>query len=415
MKRYLLFICILFLNIDVVYTQSYSLQKALQTAKNNNLFLKVEKINIDIANTEIINARLRPNPTLNMQFLQLLDNRYLAENSRFFGKQNQQIWWQLTKVFQTPAQRKYKINFASQNTITTQKNYIEIERNLYLEVANKWIEAWYLKKQLEIISEGKSNIDTLLRINLRRLKNQVITQTELLRTELLANQYQLKQKTSEQLFLNKLKELKLVTGIKDSINIEINDDFAIKTEFFLDSLLKNYTDKRADIIALKSSLQATEINIKLQKAKVYPQPELGLIWNPQNNIPYFGFFGTIELPFFNRNQGEISKAKIQKMQIEQAILANQVKINTEINIAFYAFKLQKENLEKFNAMLSISQTILNNVKYAYLRGGTTIIDFLEAQRSWLETQQQYYEVLQQLKQTYIQVLWASGQISQLAE
>lgn len=415
MKCYLLFICVLFLNIDVVYTQSYTLQKALQTAKSNNLFLKVEKINIDIANTEIINARLRPNPTLNMQFLQLLDNRYLAENSRFFGRQNQQIWWQLTKVFQTPAQRKYKINFASQNTITTQKNYIEIERNLYLEVANKWIESWYLKKQLEIISEGKSNIDTLLRINQRRLKNQVITQTELLRTELLANQYQLKQKTSEQLFLNKLKELKLVTGIKDSINIEINDDFAIKTEFFLDSLLKNCIDNRADIIALKSSLQATEINIKLQKAKVYPQPELGLIWNPQNSIPYFGFFGTIELPFFNRNQGEISKAKIQKMRVEQAILANQLKINTEINIAFYAFKLQKENLEKFNTMLTISQTILNNVKYAYLRGGTTIIDFLEAQRSWLETQQQYYEVLQQFKQTYIQVLWASGQISQLAE
>ena len=45
----------------------------------------------------------------------------------------------------------------------------------------------------------------------------------------------------------------------------------------------------------------------------------------------------------------------------------------------------------------------------------TIIDFLEAQRSWLDTQQQYYETLQLYRQSYIKLLYASGLINKLAQ
>ncbi|HLV52195.1 MAG TPA: hypothetical protein VKY44_09605, partial [Flavobacterium sp.] len=51
---------------------NYTLQKALQTAKANNPYLKTEQLNIGIAQTDIITAKLRPNPILNNQSLQLM-------------------------------------------------------------------------------------------------------------------------------------------------------------------------------------------------------------------------------------------------------------------------------------------------------------------------------------------------------
>jgi cobalt-zinc-cadmium efflux system outer membrane protein len=74
-----------------------------------------------------------------------------------------------------------------------------------------------------------------------------------------------------------------------------------------------------------------------------------------------------------------------------------------------------QNIENFKILSNQSQTILESVQYSYLKGGTTIIDFLEAQRSWLDTQQQYYDALQLYRLGYVQLLYTTGLISQLAK
>jgi len=104
-----------------------------------------------------------------------------------------------------------------------------------------------------------------------------------------------------------------------------------------------------------------------------------------------------------------------KQQAEQHLFTIQKQLQTEITNAYASYQLQQQNVQNFQTILEQSQTILDNVKYAYLKGGTTIIDFLEAQRSWLETQQQYYEALQQYRQSNIQLLYATGLINQLAK
>jgi cobalt-zinc-cadmium efflux system outer membrane protein len=132
-------------------------------------------------------------------------------------------------------------------------------------------------------------------------------------------------------------------------------------------------------------------------------------------VPYLGIIAAIDLPVFNRNQGEIQKSLILKQQGEQQLFTIQSKLQTEISTAFTSYQVQQQNIQSLRVALAQSQSILDNVKYSYLKGGTTIIDFLEAQRSWLETQQQYYEVLHQYRQSYIQLLNATGLINQLAQ
>ncbi|WPO77877.1 TolC family protein [Flavobacterium sp. KACC 22761] len=414
-QYFLLFVLLTLSSVNGISQTNYNLQKSLQTAKKNNPVLKGQYYDVDIAQSDIMTAKLRPNLILGFNYIGIATEKNYAPNTGFFNSANTQTNLQLGKVFQLAGTRKNKIDFANQNSVLTQKNYNEIERNLFQDVGLKWVDVWAAQKQLEIVKKASGNLDSLVIINKVRLKNQVITETDLNRTTLLANQYALEIKKAEQNLKNEMFSLKYLMGTQDEINIDSSDDFAFVLPANLDDFLQEGLDKRTDVLASKSILDVANTNINLQKSLAYPQPELGLIYNPQNTIPYVGLYGTVELPFFSRNQGEIKKSGYLKQQAEQNLEATQVLIRTEITNAFNAYQTQKSNLENFSGLLTRSENILKSVKYSYLRGGTTIIDFLEAQRSWLDIQQQYYDSMQEYRRSYITLLYASGLINQIAQ
>lgn len=409
------FLCTQWMTLPAWAQTSFTLEKSLQTARANNPVLKNQYLNVNIAESDIITAKLRPNLKLNNQTLQSVQSSSYPANTEWNNNRNRQVWWQLTKPIQINSLRQNKIDYAEENVMLQQKLYSETERNVFQDVASKWLDVWTARKQLDILALAKSNIDTLVNINKLRLKNQVITQTDLSRTQLLANQYALQIKSSEQNFKNELANLKFLLGVQEEITIDTTDQFNFQFPAKLDSLLEEALNQRSDIQAYKSGISVANSNIKLQKSLAWSQPEIGVIYNPQNAIPYVGFYGTIDIPTFSRNQGQIKKSYFLKQQAEQNLQTVQVQIQTELVNAFNTYQTQKENLGNFNTVLTQSESILNSVKYAYLRGGTTIIDFLEAQRSWLDTQTQYYETLQQYKQSYIKLLYASGSINKIAQ
>ncbi len=414
-QYFLLFVLLTLSSVNGISQTNYNLQKSLQTAKKNNPVLKGQYYDVDIAESDIVTAKLRPNLIFGFNYIGVAREKNYAPNTGFLNSANTQTNLQLGKVFQLAGTRKNKIDFASQNSVLTQKNYNEIERNLFQDVGLKWVDVWAAQKQLEIVKKASGNLDSLVIINKVRLKNQVITETDLNRTTLLANQYALEIKKAEQNLKNELLSLKYLLGTQDEINIDSNDDFTFVLPSSLEDFLQEGLDKRTDVLASKSILDVANTNINLQKSLAYPQPELGLIYNPQNMIPYVGLYGTVELPFFSRNQGEIKKSSYLKQQAEQNLTATQGLIRTEITNAFNAYQTQKSNLENFSGLLTRSENILKSVKYSYLRGGTTIIDFLEAQRSWLDIQQQYYDSMQEYRRSYITLLYASGLINQIAQ
>src|SRR5260221_13088103 len=93
----------------------YSIQGALASARTNNPFLKTEGYNINIAQSNITTSKLRPNPILNNQSLQLANSKYYSPGTEWNNHLNRQVWWQVTKPFQLPSLKKSKIEFSNQN------------------------------------------------------------------------------------------------------------------------------------------------------------------------------------------------------------------------------------------------------------------------------------------------------------
>ena len=412
-RHHLIFFFILTFHVNSFAQKLYTLPQAMQEASNNNIFLKTESYNIGISKADITTAALRPNPVLNNQYLQLMNLNYSPSGSSdYLSRTNRQTWFQLTKPILLGNLREKRMDVARQNFELAKYSYNGTVRNLYYDVANKWLDIWLLKNNLMIFEDAKDNIDTLVQINENRYKNSVITSTELLRTKLLSDQYTLQLKTLKQQYRNEMQVLKLLTGSGDSIDINTTDEIVkIRIPDKIDSLITIALEKRT--VQSKALLELSKRNISLQRAASLPYFEGGVLLNPQNSIIYAGTYATLSIPVFNRNQGEIEKSKVYVQQAETRISGMEFQIKTEVYNAFNSFQTNKQNLEEFKYITQQSLKVLSTVRYSYLKGNTTIIDFIEAQRSYLDTRKLYYEAAFNLGKSYIELIYTTGIISEI--
>jgi cobalt-zinc-cadmium efflux system outer membrane protein len=393
-----------------------NLKTSLKLARQQNPDLKTSAYNMDISRANITTSRLRPNLLFNTQLLGIANPAARVDNSTsIFNPANTQTWYQVTKPFRWQSQRSGMMDLADKLLEQSSLDYQESSRNVFYNVANQWLNVWQSHSNLDILLKGKVYIDSLVMINEVRFRDQDITSTDLMRVHLLQEQYKRAIVNERQNYYNELQNLKYLLASPDSLLIDMNDNTFNSIKTAGDSLMKLGLESRTDILSAKNAIDVSQSNISLQKALAYPVPELGMIWNPQNTIHYIGIYGTIQIPIFNRNQGERQKSEVLKLQNEQALKATQAQVETEVNTAYRTYMVQRDNIVQYENNLKTAEDILTNIRYAYFRGGTTIIDFLEAQRSWLDTQQQYYNALGDFKRSYIQLLFATGLINQIAE
>ncbi|MFD2935643.1 TolC family protein [Spirosoma flavum] len=398
------------------------MRQTLQQVRENSPALRVERLNINAAQADQTTANLRPNPVLNNQTLFQLRPTPGAEGVGLLNRQRRQFWLQATKEFDIHNKRTYRNRFAEANTNLAVRGVAETERGLLFDAANRYLDAWYARIQLSLLQRAKANVDTLIQLNVVRLKNLVITSTDLTRTQLISDQYAIQTSTAQQDLRNRLNELRLVIGATDSINVALNDSIinpAFTNPLRLypavsasaDSLLQLASTTRTDVRVAEANLETARRNVDLQQVLAKPRNEAGLIWNPQNAVPYAGVFLTLELPVYSRNQGEIQKSRVLQEQAGQAAALVQIRIRSEIETAYQSFMISRQNIDRYIGIRRDADRVLASVRYAYLRGATTLIDLLQAQSSWFDTQTAYYQSLYTHRQNYVRLLYVTGQIN----
>ncbi len=203
-----------------------TLSQLLQQVRTSSPALRIERLNIPIAQADQVTANLRPNPVLNNQTLfQLSQTPGLPvdQGPGALSRQRRQFWLQATKEFDIFHKRQYRNQFAEANTTLAIRSVAETERGVLFDAANRFLDAWYARIQLALLQRAKANVDTLVQLNKVRLKDLVITSTDLTRTQLLSDQFELQTQTARQDLRNRLNDLRIVAGTTDSITVALND------------------------------------------------------------------------------------------------------------------------------------------------------------------------------------------------
>jgi len=383
-----------------------SLTTAFELSLKQNPFLVAERLNVRIAEGEIVRARTLPNPMLNSQEL----FRSKPEGS-ILAARNRQDWLQLTQTIPVAGQRAYSIERAKNNLTLTKNQIQEFERNLLFLVGNQWLDTKLIQERLEVISKTVLSMSELLKINALRLKNQAITKAEYMRTENLQEIYQAEYLNTETRFLNEIRNLKFLLAIEKNILLKENNlfikNYALEKK---EELIAYALKHRSDILSADTSVLVARSDVKVQEAFAYPTPEIGFIYNPQNGEQYLGTYATIPIPIFDRNQGAIlsAKAELEKANKQREALYRQVEV--EVLNSLMNLNTAKLNYQRYEKIFQSSEKIVEIVRYSYLKGGTTIIDFLDAQRNWFESQINLLDAKFNLYKAYLELDYTTGKI-----
>jgi cobalt-zinc-cadmium efflux system outer membrane protein len=105
-------------------------------------------------------------------------------------------------------------------------------------------------------------------------------------------------------------------------------------------------------------------------------------------------FGQIQLPIFDRNQGEIARAGFAITQAQELERLASGQVLTDVRDAFEGLRANDQIVALYRSgYLDDAQQSLDITDYAYKHGAASLLDFLDAERSYRATQLGYRQAL----------------------
>ena len=106
------------------------------------------------------------------------------------------------------------------------------------------------------------------------------------------------------------------------------------------------------------------------------------------------FFVNFALPIFNRNQGEIARTRYALTQAQELQASGSDIVLSDVSDAYEALRSNEEVVQLYaSGYLKQAQDSRDISEYAYKRGAASLLDFLDAERSYRATQLAYRQAL----------------------
>ncbi len=407
-----LFVCLLSSSAVCQKVKTLDLRTILHRAAEHHPLLRSSSYAISMAKADSLSASLMPNPALSIQYAQLPSQLPKPGGlSPNFGQ------WQISlmQTVDLVGVRQRRIDVAKQSQHAASELYHTTLQQVLADAAARWIDLWSAERRRAVLARAVASVDSLVSINRIRLRSQAIAAPDVWRAEMLASQYRLQQLQADQQIRSSLRALQFAIGTDDSLTttpVEFNLPIE---DLPLQAWIERALAHRADYQLANATVRVANATIALQDALSIPNPDVGFIGVQEQGTAFLGVGVSYPLPLLNRNEGERQKAKLSLEQARADLERIARQITTEVTIAYEAYHTAQEALAQARTVLSKASDVLATVQLAYLKGSTPIVDLLEAQRSWYETEQAYYDALTEYWRSVIGLLSASGQLSTLAE
>jgi len=207
---------------------------------------------------------------------------------------------------------------------------------------------------------------------------------------------------------NKLMLL-IFPDLDESSSIEFVEEFGIKTiSETKDSFVEYALQNRSDLQQLKSLIEASELQYRVEKKERFPDLNLNLGYkNQSNGSEGFVIGGSIKLPIFNQNKGKIQTARSEyRMQTSTLALAKR-SLKNEVYNAYEEVTFlgdQWETIQDFSS----NKSILETAQIAYQESQYSLLELLDATEAYLTGQTLYYQTIKEYNQALFELDVVSG-------
>ena len=381
-----------------------TLDEALQLALQHNHNLLAARTTIQQSEAAETTANLRPNPSLFADWEYLPLGSPARQNPSVYGGQtigdylhnNTEGDIGLSYLMERGKKRQHRLQAAKDVTAQTRSLVTDNERSLTFSVASLFVNVQLAESTLELAQQDLESFQKTVDLGEKRYKAGAISEDDYLKIKLQLLQFETDLQQAQLARVQALSDLRQLLGYES-----VAPDYDVAGPFDYQPVKGNVEDfqlkalqNRPDLRAAQQRVTAARSQYELQRAIGKPDVTVQANYSHVNAINAATIYSSIPLPIFNRNQGEIARARYAVTQADEQEKATNGQVLTDVRDAYDGLRTNDKVVTLYRSgYLEVAQKDRDISQYAYQRGAASLLDFLDAERSYRATQLAYRQAL----------------------
>jgi cobalt-zinc-cadmium efflux system outer membrane protein len=365
----------------------------------HNLDLAIQRSTIAISQAAVTTAKVRPDWSADLGF-----------PSADLSNQGSPTTWStgLNIPLELGGKRKSRVRAATADVATANSDYEDALRQSRAAAADAFIDSLGSRDILKSKQKSLGEFDRIVKVNEERVRVGDIGEIELVQSRVNRDQFRADVITAQADVISADLALGQQLGQPQKLSsqlpvpvgrLEIPD-----RTFNVDDLVTTAFQQRADVISKKRALKSAELRIDIAKTNLIPDVSFGGAYThsgvgtggfaqPADNTLSFGL--SVNLPVSRlRYQGEVEATRAARTQAELQLSAVQLRVETEVRTAYSRYQASVQRLQLYRGgMLKDADRVLEARLYAYQRGGATLLEVIDAERTSADVYLSYSQAL----------------------
>ena len=382
-----------------------TLDDAIQLALKHNHALLAAQTTILQSQALEVQANLRPNPTFFTDWEDLPLGSPTSQNSRLYPEgytlgqylhDNTEADMGLSYLFERGKKRQHRLQAAEDVTAQTRSLVVDNERTLTFNVASQFITVQLAESTLELATLDVNSFQKTVDISEYQYQIGGMSEGDFLAIKLQLLQYQT---DYQQALLAKdqgLDDLRNMLGYES-----VPADYDVAGPFDYQPLKANVEDLQAKAIQNRPDLRAAQQGVtastsqwELQKAEGKQDVTATANYSHVNGINAATWNISVPLPVFNRNQGNIEQARYAITQSQELEKGTGDQVMTDVHDAYVGLQENDTIVTLYRSgYLDAAVRAREIEQFAYQHGGASLLDWLNAERTYRVTELAYRQAL----------------------
>ena len=372
-----------------------SLDEAIRMALQHNHALQALRSTIQQSMAEEVTANLRPNPTLELdaQFLPIFQP---SQFSSEYMDQQAQFDAGVGYLFERGRKRQHRLQAARDQTTVVRSQVTDSERQLIYNVGLQFVDVLLAESTLEFAQQDLDSFQKTVDISNERFRVGDMSEGDLLKIKLQLLQFQTDVSAAKLAKLQSLAALRQLLGFES-----VPDDYDVQGTL-------DYQPVHSDLVVLKSlaainrpdlraaqqAVTAAESQLALQQANGKMDITGTFNYTHTSGVNTGAFYYNMPLPIFNRNQGEIERARFAITQAQEQASETTQQVSTDVVTAFENLLTNDQIIQLYQGgYVDQAKQSRDISEYAYRRGAASLLDYLDAERTYRANQLAYRQAL----------------------
>jgi cobalt-zinc-cadmium efflux system outer membrane protein len=372
-----------------------TIEDALRLALQHNHALLAARTTILQNQAQETTANLRPNPVLSWdaQFLPIFQPKQFSAD---YINTQAQFDLGLGYSFERGGKRQHRLLAARDTTAVTRWQVTDNERQLAFNTSQQFVAVLLAQSMIDLADENLQSFQKTVDISNTRYQAGDMSEGDLLKIKLQLLQFQSDISTA------KLAKVQALAALRQLLGYEsVPDLFDVEGELDYQPVRAGLDDLKALALRTRPDLQAAQRGVVAARSQASlavanGKRDLGASFNYSHVAATNtgAFFFNLQLPIFDRNQGEIARTRYAITQSQELANESSQQVLTDVVDAYAALRSNDEIVQLYRGgYVDQAKQSRDISEYAYRRGAASLLDFLDSERSYRANQLAYRQAL----------------------